>query len=777
MAVLGEPGIGKSRLAREAAARLGTGGDGARGPLPALRRGDHLLAGAGDGPQARRAAARGADRRARRRGAVAASVGGTLGLGDGARARRRPGPSGGCSPRSRSDRPLVLVFEDTHWAEPPLLDLVDHLAARLDDAPVLLLCLARPELLAARPAWAGGAAIPPAAGSAQRRREPPAARRPRRALGGPADRDRGARRRQPAVPRAAGRARRRARRAVAAATGAARAARRAARPARRHPSARCSTPPRSRESASISAVCSPSPTTRRGRAPRRRSTDWWNASCCSSRRRRSPASMPGASATRSSTTRPTRRCRRPCGPTGTSASRTGSAIEAVVPEADALIGSHLERAHRAAADLGPARPRLEALAARAAGRLAAAGNSAHRRGDLPSEIAFLSRAAELLAADEHARAELLPALAAALFEAGSLERGGGRGGGARARVASACRASTGGRPLRSSGSALPPSRDGRSGCLAGRRRRCDRALDRLGDDLGLARAHYLSCELVWLQGSSEPATERGARSCTARRAGSGFEIDTGVSYMAWALVVNEIPVSRAIRRCDQLERAVAGRFAALSVRGFRAVLDAMAGRFALSRRSSRPPAPASPSSASTRRPCGWRSTTRRRRCWRATPLPPNGRSRTPSGSRSRSATAGSSRRSSSTARTPFSPGRRGAAAEAVAAIDSVPAPNDIEWQVKRHAARGKLAALEGDDRRARRGARLRPPSPTRPRCSPSALTRTATSRGGRAVGRREDAGRATATALALYAAKENVAGAAQVRPALHPAAPSPRDGA
>ena len=29
----------------------------------------------------------------------------------------------------------------------------------------------------------------------------------------------------------------------------------------------------------------------------------------------------------------------------------------------------------------------------------------------------------------------------------------------------------------------------------------------------------------------------------ARRAGSGFEIDTGVSYMAWAIVVNEIPVS------------------------------------------------------------------------------------------------------------------------------------------------------------------------------------------------------------------------------------------
>ena len=44
-------------------------------------------------------------------------------------------------------QPLVLGFEDLHWAEEPLLDLVEHLADRLDDAPVLIVCLARPELL------------------------------------------------------------------------------------------------------------------------------------------------------------------------------------------------------------------------------------------------------------------------------------------------------------------------------------------------------------------------------------------------------------------------------------------------------------------------------------------------------------------------------------------------------------------------------------------------------------------------------------------------------
>ncbi|MEP6812990.1 MAG: adenylate/guanylate cyclase domain-containing protein [Actinomycetota bacterium] len=54
------------------------------------------------------------------------------------------------------ERPVVLVFEDIHWAEAAFLDLLDHLAAATRDAQVLLLCLARPELLEDRPGWAGG---------------------------------------------------------------------------------------------------------------------------------------------------------------------------------------------------------------------------------------------------------------------------------------------------------------------------------------------------------------------------------------------------------------------------------------------------------------------------------------------------------------------------------------------------------------------------------------------------------------------------------------------
>jgi len=54
-----------------------------------------------------------------------------------------------------TDRPLVVVVEDVHWAEPPLLDLLDAVTERVHGS-VLFLILARPELLELRTAWAAG---------------------------------------------------------------------------------------------------------------------------------------------------------------------------------------------------------------------------------------------------------------------------------------------------------------------------------------------------------------------------------------------------------------------------------------------------------------------------------------------------------------------------------------------------------------------------------------------------------------------------------------------
>src|SRR5581483_10325755 len=54
------------------------------------------------------------------------------------------------------EAPLVCLFDDLQWAEPPVLDLVKHVADLSRGAAILLLCLARPELLDRRATWGGG---------------------------------------------------------------------------------------------------------------------------------------------------------------------------------------------------------------------------------------------------------------------------------------------------------------------------------------------------------------------------------------------------------------------------------------------------------------------------------------------------------------------------------------------------------------------------------------------------------------------------------------------
>ena len=76
-------------------------------------------------------------------------------------------------------RPLVLVFEDLHWADDGLLDFVDHLVDWATGVPLLVVCTARPELLDRRPGWGGGKlnALDALARAALRRRDGAADRR------------------------------------------------------------------------------------------------------------------------------------------------------------------------------------------------------------------------------------------------------------------------------------------------------------------------------------------------------------------------------------------------------------------------------------------------------------------------------------------------------------------------------------------------------------------------------------------------------------------------
>ena len=151
--VLGDAGVGKSRLAAELVTSLGEDAQRPRGPLPAVRERDHLLAARRDRPSARPRRVLSGEPTARPCTAACSRPSGapsrTLA------AMSSTGRSGGCSRRSPAPRPVLLVLDDVQWAEPAFLDLIEYLAGWTRDAPILVCCLARSDLAELRPAWAG----------------------------------------------------------------------------------------------------------------------------------------------------------------------------------------------------------------------------------------------------------------------------------------------------------------------------------------------------------------------------------------------------------------------------------------------------------------------------------------------------------------------------------------------------------------------------------------------------------------------------------------------
>ena len=91
---------------------------------------------------------------------------------------------------------------------------------------------------------------------------------------------------------------------------------------------------------------------------------------------------------------------------------------------DEIVGYHLEQAVRYRRELGPVDDEVRALARRGAGHLEAAGTRAHARGDVPAAVRLLQRAASLLPAGDPARARAQTGLGAALMEAGRLDQAG-----------------------------------------------------------------------------------------------------------------------------------------------------------------------------------------------------------------------------------------------------------------------------------------------------------------------------------------------------------------
>nr|WP_285742504.1 BTAD domain-containing putative transcriptional regulator [Lentzea sp. NBRC 105346] len=160
--VLGEPGMGKSRLLAELARVSGDGVRCLTGRAPAFGGGSALAevvaayAGVRDSDSPSTVDRRLADAVDRLMGASGAWVLDEL--------RALLGPAADCEPMALRrfleavalERPLIVVVEDLHWASEAVLDFVGDLAERVVPVPMLVVATARPELLDRRPRWGGG---------------------------------------------------------------------------------------------------------------------------------------------------------------------------------------------------------------------------------------------------------------------------------------------------------------------------------------------------------------------------------------------------------------------------------------------------------------------------------------------------------------------------------------------------------------------------------------------------------------------------------------------
>ena len=254
-----------------------------------------------------------------------------------------------------------------------------------------------------------------------------------------------------------------------------------------------------------------------------------------------------------------------------------------LPDADAKVGFHLEAAHRLGAEVGD--PASAALGERAGRRLAAAAGAAHRRGDLDAEIGLRERASALLGDDGPEGAALLPDLVSALLEAGAAERAEALA--ERAVAVSRAlgldvvhaRAAVEHERLRLS--CHPESFDTRRGMAAASAAAA--TLRDAGDELGHARAVFLMCDLAWLLGDPVASYEHAlAMLAHADRTGSDFDAATAVMFVAWCLLEGPWSVAEARARHAALAGA-GGPTTAIVLRGGGAVLAALEGRHAEAR--------------------------------------------------------------------------------------------------------------------------------------------------------------------------------------------------
>ena len=255
-------------------------------------------------------------------------------------------------------------------------------------------------------------------------------------------------------------------------------------------------------------------------------------------------------------------------------------------EHEEILGYHLEQAYRCRSDLASADEELKELGERASERLGLAGQRALARSDLPAAIGLLERAASLAAADGAARAELLPTLGAALIEAGRLAD-------AERVLATAALAATETGDERSAARVLVQeqflhlllAQEGGSEDAASTVGRVVPIFERHDDQRGLCSARRLEAWLHWNGARAAAATEAWERAAAhASRVGDEHARAEILTWIASSLWIGPTPVLEGIVRCEEILRDVHGHLEAeaLTLRHLGS-LHAMNGRYDLGR--------------------------------------------------------------------------------------------------------------------------------------------------------------------------------------------------
>jgi tetratricopeptide (TPR) repeat protein len=246
-----------------------------------------------------------------------------------------------------------------------------------------------------------------------------------------------------------------------------------------------------------------------------------------------------------------------------------------------ILGFHLEQAHRYRVDIGGDDDHVHRLGAQAAERLASAGRRAFSRGDMPGAVGLLTRAT-LLVEDELERARLAPEFGKALIEVGELTQAD-----ALLEQASAIAARRGDRRLQAHANTarLPSQLRLSSGQRAEDAMRvAEHALSvftATGDELGLAEAWQRIGDVHWMASHWQARADALEQALAhARRAGDRREVADIMASLGLSLLMGPIPAGEGVGRFNELLAEVTDDpVLEAHVVGDRAGLEAMLGRF------------------------------------------------------------------------------------------------------------------------------------------------------------------------------------------------------